>query len=290
MNEESTNSTKYVYDFIPYKAIGPFSLEKNNRNEFKNEGVKYLYENGFNHVLCRPIGIGDSNAPLNRQNKDQLIIVIDGFNVNINCHYFEVLRNFEQLSDSFVEIDDFDFDYPTKLAYSEKLGVIIFSQKYGDEYIVQNIRFLGRNEFMSVLSEIEKKESNPVFTITSRLSTFLRPDDNAECTQIIEIMENGVITFNSYNFNGQVIRNKEITLVDDNPFVIASEIKNILDKINPYAVSKDGSNWKITINLDNKVYDYYGDCTSDRQENITISAYLRKVIKLEDLFLLDANR
>ena len=290
MNEESTNSTKYVYDFIPYKAIGPFSLEKNNRNEFKNEGVKYLYENGFNHVLCRPIGIGDSNAPLNRQNKDQLIIVIDGFNVNINCHYFEVLRNFEQLSDSFVEIDDFDFDYPTKLAYSEKLGVIIFSQKYGDEYIVQNIRFLGRNEFMSVLSEIEKKESNPVFTITSRLSTFLRPDDNAECTQIIEIMENGVITFNSYNFNGQVIRNKEITLVDDNPFVIASEIKNILDKINPYAVSKDGSNWKITIRLDNKVYDYYGDCTSDRQENITISAYLRKVIKLEDLFLLDANR
>lgn len=290
MNEESTNSTKYVYDFIPYKAIGPFSLEKNNRNEFKNEGVKYLYENGFNHVLCRPIGIGDSNAPLNRQNKDQLIIVIDGFNVNINCHYFEVLRNFEQLSDSFVEIDDFDFDYPTKLAYSEKLGVIIFSQKYGDEYIVQNIRFLGRNEFMSVLSEIEKKESNPVFTITSKLSTFLRPDDNAECTQIIEIMENGVITFNSYNFNGQVIRNKEITLVDDNPFVIASEIKNILDKINPYAVSKDGSNWKITINLDNKVYDYYGDCTSDRQENITISAYLRKVIKLEDLFLLDVNR
>lgn len=290
MNEESTNSTKYVYDFIPYKAIGPFSLEKNNRNEFKNEGVKYLYENGFNHVLCRPIGIGDSNAPLNRQNKDQLIIVIDGFNVNINCHYFEVLRNFEQLSDSFVEIDNFDFDYPTKLAYSEKLGVIIFSQKYGDEYIVQNIRFLGRNEFMSVLSEIEKKESNPVFTITSKLSTFLRPDDNAECTQIIEIMENGVITFNSYNFNGQVIRNKEITLVDDNPFVIASEIKNILDKINPYAVSKDGSNWKITINLDNKVYDYYGDCTSDRQENITISAYLRKVIKLDDLFLLDANR
>lgn len=290
MNEENTNSTKYVYDFIPYKAIGPFSLEKNNRNEFKNEGVKYLYENGFNHVLCRPIGIGDSNAPLNRQNKDQLIIVIDGFNVNINCHYFEVLRNFEQLSDSFVEIDDFDFDYPTKLAYSEKLGVIIFSQKYGDEYIVQNIRFLGRNEFMSVLSEIKKKESNPVFTITSKLSTFLRPDDNAECTQIIEIMENGVITFNSYNFNGQVIRNKEITLVDDNPFVIASEIKNILDKIDPYAVSKDGSNWKITIRLDNKVYDYYGDCTSDRQENITISAYLRKVIKLEDLFLLDANR
>jgi len=290
MNEESTNSTKYVYDFIPYKAIGPFSLEKNNRNEFKNEGVKYLYENGFNHVLCRPIGIGDSNAPLNRQNKDQLIIVIDGFNVNINCHYFEVLRNFEQLSDSFVEIDDFDFDYPTKLAYSEKLGVIIFSQKYGDEYIVQNIRFLGRNEFMSVLSEIEKKESNPVFTITSKLSTFLRPDDNAECTQIIEIMENGVITFNSYNFNGQVIRNEEITLVDDNPFVIASEIKNILDKINPYAVSKDGSNWKITIRLDNKVYDYYGDCTRDRQENITISAYLRKVIKLEDLFLLDVNR
>ena len=153
------NIEEYVYEFIPYEKIGPIFLNKNDESLYKSGGVKYLQENAFNHVLCRPCFLDHPQNIKRGLNNERLIITIDKEKIKINCYYNVVLENFKKVADDFVEFDDLlDNGNLTKTAYSRKLGVIIFAIMDNNEYYIYSIRFLGKEQFEKSI-QYEKSSS-----------------------------------------------------------------------------------------------------------------------------------
>ena len=141
---------------------------------------------------------------------------------------------------------------------------------------------------------IEKQKndlSKSVITITSELSKFVMNEDlNKEYTQTIEIRDNMTIVFDTYNFMDEQMRHEYLILKDRDIDTMINDIKNILDVFEAYPIAKDGDNWKIEINENGRTYYYSGDITNSKEENKKISMYIRNLVKLDDLILLDGNK
>lgn len=148
INENNCNKEEYIYDFIPYEKIGPIFLNKKDESLYKPGGVRYLQENAFNHVLCRPCFLDYPEHIKRGLNNERLIIIINKEKIKINCFYSDVLENFKKVTDDFVELSDsLDNGNLTKTAYSRKLGIIIFATMEANEYYIYSIRFLGKEQF-----------------------------------------------------------------------------------------------------------------------------------------------
>ena len=148
INESNCNKEEYIYDFIPYEKIGPIFLNKNDESLYKPGGVRYLQENAFNHVLCRPCFLEHPEHIKRGLNNERLFIIINKEKIKINCFYSDVLDNFKKVTDDFVELSDsLDNGNLTKTAYSRKLGIIIFATMEANEYYIYSIRFLGKEQF-----------------------------------------------------------------------------------------------------------------------------------------------
>lgn len=291
MMNENNGKQKYVYEFIPYEKIGPITLDKNNKELFEPNGVKYLQETGFNQVSCKPTFIDNPDNIKRGRNDDELTFIIDGKNVNINYYYDQVLESLNEISNDFVEFEYSDMDFPTKVAYSDKLGLIIFGCKDERCYFTFKIWILGKNEFEKFVDDIKYNLSKPVITITSCLSKFVFNEDiNKEYKQTLEIRDNGSIIFDTYNFDNEQKRHDYLILNDEDVNVILNNIKNKLDQMETYPITKDGDNWKIEININSESYCYNGDISNDLEINREISMYIRNLVKFDDLILLDGNK
>lgn len=147
------DSNKYEYqcfDFIPYKKIGPFSLDKQTDDkEFMPSGVKFLYERTFNVVNNRPIWI-DSPEHIRRGNLSKVYINCNNIKVKITCHAKDFVKNLEQITDDVVvniENDSMDI-------YSSKLGISAGAINSGGNYYIQVLNFYGEEEFEQFLNKI----------------------------------------------------------------------------------------------------------------------------------------
>lgn len=291
LGNETNEKEKYVYEFIPYEKIGPISLNKTDEKNFVPNGVKYLSESSINQVSCKPTFIDNPDNIKRGRNGDELIFIIDGKNININYYYDNVLESLNTISNDFVEFEYTDTDFPTKGAYSKKLGIIIFGCKDERCYFTFKIWILGKNEFERFVDDIKYNLSKPVITITSSLSKFVMNEDyNKEYKQTLEIRDNGTVIFDAYNFENEQKRHDYLILNNADVNTIINNLKNKLDSIGTYPITKDSDNWKIEILIDGEKYSYNGDISNNIEINHEISMYIRNLVKFNDLILLDGNK
>lgn len=158
MNSEILEDQKYYYKFIPYKKIGPISLDK---DEFlKPNGVKYLYENSLNHVLCQPLGIDYPEHIKKLKKRDYVYIEYGNTIIELTCKFEKLKNDLDKICDDIILSKE---DDRYLVASSKKLGIIIIAEKnnnqeYKDEFefYIQCIKFVGQEQF----KEIEKEKEN----------------------------------------------------------------------------------------------------------------------------------
>lgn len=147
----------YLYDFIPYIKIGPIALNKNTdlKDNFKPTGVKWLNENGFNHVLCNGVFLLDGAETIRRYgNKhDTLTFIYENKKLEVTCYFEKFINRIKNIC-SDIKIVEND-KYLT--AFSDSLGIIINAEIFNydtQKKIIRSIIFCGKNEYKMALDII----------------------------------------------------------------------------------------------------------------------------------------
>ena len=162
------NANCINYEFIPYKKIGPINLNKNiDEKEFKSNGVSYLYENGLNHVLCRPIVI-DYPEHIDQVIKrnlvlDKVYLEYNGRKIEITCYFDKFITELKEICDDLMitqEIDDSnDKSIRWNIANSKKLGIILTAKEFDNCFFIQTLRFHGTEAFQKSLEMLNYESS-----------------------------------------------------------------------------------------------------------------------------------
>lgn len=160
INSEISEDQKYYYKFIPYKKIGPISLDKN--EYLKPNGVPYLYENSLNHVLCQPLGIDYPEHIKKLKKRDYVYLEYGNTIIELTCKFEKLKNDLDKICDDIILSKEDDCFL---VASSKKLGIIIIAEKnnnqeYKDEFefYIRYIKFVGQEQF----KEIEKEKENNV--------------------------------------------------------------------------------------------------------------------------------
>ncbi len=160
LSDEDKDDNIYEYEFIPYKKIGNILLDKVDDKNFQPNGVPFLEEQSFNHVVCRAIAI-DSPETKRRGKEKYVYIIYDNQKVALTCSFVHFVHNIGQICEDAVIIDDADnlTKEKWKIVYSKKIGIIAYANQFNDDkdYYIQAIHFTGKDAFNDSISEIENK-------------------------------------------------------------------------------------------------------------------------------------
>lgn len=160
LSDEDKDDIIYEYEFIPYKKIGNILLDKVEDKNFQPNGVPFLGEQSFNHVVCRAIAIDNSEIKRRGLKEKHVYIVYDNKKIELTCVFDKFIENLNQICDDIFIIDDVYevLDVKWKTAYSKELGIIAYANQFDDNnYYIQAIHFTGKDAFNDSISEIENK-------------------------------------------------------------------------------------------------------------------------------------
>lgn len=155
------NANCISYEFIPYKKIGPINLDKNiDEKEFNPTGVPYLYENGLNHVLCKPIVI-DNPEHVNQIIKrnltlDKVYLEYNDKKIEVTCYFDKFINELKEICDDLMitqEIDESnDKSIRWNVANSKKLGIILAAHEIDNIFYIHALRFNGNESFQKSIA------------------------------------------------------------------------------------------------------------------------------------------
>lgn len=133
--------------------------------------------------------------------------------------------------------------------------------------------------------------NNKKIIIKSKRSKFMFCEDKEkEFTQLITINKNGRIEFESFNFNNELKRKEKKKLKIKGTKLI-DDIKTVLEKRGIEPVAKDAGIWEVEIINKKNTTNYFGILGDENNcvlyDNLTISNYLKGIIDIQDLILLD---
>ena len=165
------NEEKYYYEFIPYKKIGPISLDKN--EYLKPNGVPYLYENSLNHVLCQPLGIDYPDHIKKSKKRDYVYIEYGNTIIELTCKFEKLKNDLDKICDDIILSKEDDCYL---VASSKKLGIIIIAEKnnnqeYKDEFefYIRYIKFVGKEQFKKFEDEERNNKMNKELKINNNV-------------------------------------------------------------------------------------------------------------------------
>lgn len=152
IDEEDVREYNYeCFDFIPYKQIGSFILNKEMlESDFKPQGIKYLYEDSLNHVQNRTITL-DNPENIKRNMIDKVYLKCGSSIIRLTCRTDKLLNNLKIICDDLVirkEEPDIRF-------YSKSLGIMGYANKFNDYYYTQCITFSNEKIFNEKINELD---------------------------------------------------------------------------------------------------------------------------------------
>ena len=283
-------SNVYEYEFIPYKKIGDMSLDKLNKQDFKPSGVPYLYENGFNHVLCEVITI-DHPDHIKRKNGniDHVYIKYDNKKIELTCFFEKFVESLNQICDDIVIIEDNEnINEKWNTVYSKKLGIIANANLFKDDkdYYIHSIRFTGKEVFDSIVTEIFNTQV-PIMLQLSRKGIYtleqtpwmdyLEIDEETgerklqiDAPEEIKKQYSAFLKNNMVNYN-EFIGNNNTYLVnikkDDYIFIRSNDTFSNNNINNCFVSLKENKIYNYIFDLNNK-YEHYKDLTNNQKEKL----------------------
>lgn len=160
LSDEDKDDNIYEYEFIPYKKIGNILLDKVDDKNFRPNGVPFLGEQSFNHVVCRAIAIDNPEIKRRGLKEKHVYIVYDNKKIELTCVFDKFIENLNQICDDIVIIDNV-YEVPGvkwKTAHSKELGIVAYANQFDDNnYYIQSIHFTGKDVFNDSINEIENK-------------------------------------------------------------------------------------------------------------------------------------
>jgi len=169
-NNENTKDEKYYYKFIPYKKIGPISLDKN--EYLKPNGVPYLYENCLNHVLSQSLWIDYPEHIEKLKKRDYVYIEYGNTIIELTCNFKKLKNELNKICDDIILRKEDD----RLVASSKKLGIIIIAEKNNNpeykgefEFYIRYIKFVGKEQFKKFEDEERNNKMNKELKINNNV-------------------------------------------------------------------------------------------------------------------------
>lgn len=282
-------SNVYEYEFIPYRKIGNILLDKLNEKEFQPNGVPFLYENEFNHVLCRAITLDHpENVKRTNGNIEHTYIICDNEKIKLTCVFEKFIESLNQICDDLVIIEDnVETTDNWKTAYSKKLGIFVNANQFKDDsnYYIQSIHFTGKDVFNGIITEIFSTKV-PIKLQVSCKSIYtldqtpwidyleideetnerkLRIDTPEEIKQQYNNFLNNKINYNDFigDNNTYLVNIKK----DDYLFISSNDSFSNENVNNCFVSLNENKIYNYVFGLNN-IYEYYKDLTNNEKEKL----------------------
>lgn len=143
----------YVYEFVPYKQIGPIMLNIDNEKDYtQNISASYLANTRRNFVMCRPIAL-DHPEILKRRGEDHKIYIKYNNNeIKITCYLKKFIDDLKIICDDFIIDESYSDNQKYFFAYSEKSGIILTGKEEKDQPLIHYLYFNGKDSFIQELN------------------------------------------------------------------------------------------------------------------------------------------
>lgn len=105
--------------------------------------------------MCRPLHLDNPDVIKRKANNENLYLIIDNKKIKITCYFDKLIEDLKSFCDDIIIIEDNDDIW--KEAYSKRLGILIAANKYNGFYLIQSLRFVGKEVFDDIIKEEKRR-------------------------------------------------------------------------------------------------------------------------------------